>query len=185
MKNSISIKKISFFIIMLAIGWVLPLITMQIPDIGNMLCPMHIPVMICGLILGPWYGILLGFSLPLTRTLIFGMPVLFPSSISMAFELATYGLVSGLLYYYLNKINHKKLYLNLYVTLISSMIIGRIIYGIVRYLCSLFMEHRFTLNLFLTDSVLNSWPGVLIQLAMIPVLIVTVSKTHYVKEIKF
>lgn len=32
----------------LAIGIILPFITMQIPRIGNMLLPMHIPVILCG-----------------------------------------------------------------------------------------------------------------------------------------
>ncbi len=60
-----------------------------------MLLPMHIPVLLCGLICGWKYGILVGFILPLLRHTIFGMPILFPTGIAMAFELATYGFVIG------------------------------------------------------------------------------------------
>lgn len=78
-----------------AIGVVLPFFTGQIPQIGNMLLPMHIPVLLCGLICGWQYGGMVGFILPLLRTMLFGMPVLYPTGIAMAFELAAYGLVIG------------------------------------------------------------------------------------------
>ena len=71
--------------IFLVFGWILPLVTGRIPEIGNMLCPMHIPVMLCGFILGPWYGLIIGFITPLTRGFIFGMPTFYPTGISMAF----------------------------------------------------------------------------------------------------
>lgn len=45
----------------LALGLVLPFATAQIQQIGNMLLPMHIPVLLCGLICGWQYGGLVGF----------------------------------------------------------------------------------------------------------------------------
>ena len=74
-KNSLTIKKMALAAIFLVFGWILPLVTGRIPEIGNMLCPMHIPVMLCGFILGPWYGLIIGFITPLTRGFIFGMPI--------------------------------------------------------------------------------------------------------------
>ena len=79
----------------LAIGLLLPFLTGQIRQIGNMLLPMHIPVILCGLICGWQYGLGVGFVLPLLRCVIFGMPVLFPTAVSMSFELAAYGFTDG------------------------------------------------------------------------------------------
>jgi len=70
----------------IAIGLVLPFFTGQIPQIGRMLLPMHIPVFLCGLICGWKYGLMVGFILPLLRYAVFGMPVIFPNGIAMAFE---------------------------------------------------------------------------------------------------
>lgn len=82
----------------LALGLLLPFVTGQIPQIGSKLLPMHIPVYLCALICGWQYGGIIGFVLPLLRSLLFGMPVFFPSATAMAFELMTYGLVFGYLY---------------------------------------------------------------------------------------
>ena len=82
----------------LALAYVLPFLTGQIPEIGAMLCPMHIPVLLCGFICGwPW-GLAVGLVAPLFRSLILSMPPLFPTAVCMAFELGTYGAVAGLAY---------------------------------------------------------------------------------------
>ena len=96
MKNKI-IFNISFSGIMVALGMILPFLTGQIPEFGNMLCPMHIPVFICGLVCGWKYGLVVGFIIPLLRSSIFGMPPIYPTAVSMSIELATYGFISGLL----------------------------------------------------------------------------------------
>ena len=96
--NKNSIFKITFSSIMIAMAMVLPFLTGQIPEIGAMLCPLHIPVIICGLICGWKYGLVCGFVVPLLRSAIFGMPPMYPTAISMCFELATYGFICGILF---------------------------------------------------------------------------------------
>ena len=94
-------KKLCFAGLSLALCLILPFFTGQIPEIGNMLSPMHIPVLLCGLICGPVYGALVGFIAPFLRYFLFNMPPLIPSApggpsgLSMAFEMAAYGFVSG------------------------------------------------------------------------------------------
>jgi len=93
-----SIFKMVLAAMFLAMAYVLPFFTGQIPQIGSMLCPMHIPVLLCGFLCGwPW-GLAVGFFAPLLRSAILGMPPFFPTAVCMAFELATYGAVSGLIY---------------------------------------------------------------------------------------
>ena len=91
-------KKLTLAAMFFAIGIILPFFIGQIPLVGQMLLPMHIPVLLCGLIVGWQYGLATGFFLPLVRGMLFGMPALFPNGIGMAFEMATYGLVIGYLY---------------------------------------------------------------------------------------
>ena len=97
-KNASPMRQLVLAALFLALAFVLPLLTGQVPKVGNMLCPMHFPVLLCGFVLGGPWGLAVGFAAPLLRSVLFGMPPMFPVAISMAFELATYGLVSGLLW---------------------------------------------------------------------------------------
>jgi len=107
----------------LALCMVLPFLTGQIPEIGGMLCPMHIPVLLAGFICGPWYALAVGFLAPPLRFVMFGMPRLMPTGLAMAFELATYGLIVGILYRKL-----AKNVINTYVSMIAAMLLGRVVW---------------------------------------------------------
>ena len=86
MKENTALRKRILAALFLAIGLILPFITMQIPAVGKMLCPMHIPVLLCGYICGWPYGLLIGIITPLLRGVLFGMPAIFPNAFCMAFE---------------------------------------------------------------------------------------------------
>ena len=92
-----NIRKLVTAAMLMAVGIVLPFFTGQIPHVGNMLLPMHLPVIVCGLICGWQYGGIVGFMLPLLWYVLFGMPPM-PNGLAMAFELAAYGAISGFLY---------------------------------------------------------------------------------------
>ncbi len=173
-------QNLCFVAMFLALGLVLPFLTGQIPEIGNMLCPMHIPVMLCGLICGWKYGIMVGAVTPIMRSLIFGMPPLFPVAFAMAFELATYGFVIGILF---QKSNWKCIKA-LYRSLIIAMLCGRVVWGVVQ-MCVLGLgEGGFTLTLFLTEAFLNAIPGIILQLVLIPSVMLILGKTHTRKKRK-
>ena len=117
---SVRVLKLTYSALYLAIALVLPFLTGQIPQIGSMLCPMHIPALLCGFVCGwPW-GLAVGFISPLLRSVLFGMPDMFPTAVAMAFELAAYGAASGLLY----RVLPKKIG-SIYAALVLSMIAGR------------------------------------------------------------
>ena len=120
------IKNLVTAAMLLAAGIILPFFTGQIPQIGSMLLPMHLPVLICGLICGWPYGGIVGFVLPLLRYTLFGMPPM-PNGIAMAFELAAYGMIAGYLY------NHSRwqCIVSLYRSLVIAMLGGRILWGAV------------------------------------------------------
>lgn len=166
-------KKLTLTAMFLAIGMILPFLTGQIPQIGSMMLPMHIPVLLCGLICGWQYGAVIGFILPPVRYFIFGMPVLFPTGLAMAFELMTYGLVIGLLY----KKSRWKCIVSLYRCLLGAMISGRIVWGIVQTVLLGISGGMFTMKMFMAGAVLNAVPGIIIQLVLIPSVMVALKKT--------
>lgn len=161
----------------MALGIVLPFFTGQIPQIGGMLLPMHLPVLLCGLLCGWQYGGLVGFVLPLLRYAMFGMPPIFPTGIAMAFELAAYGIIAGYLY------NHSRWQgvISLYRSLIAAMIGGRIVWGVVRVLLTGVSGEPFTWQLFLSGAFLTAIPGIILQLVFIPVLMVALGRTGMVR----
>jgi len=161
----------------MAIGLMLPFLTGQIPQIGNMLLPMHIPVLLCGLICGWQYGLAVGFVLPPLRYVLFGMPVLFPTGIAMAFELATYGLVVGLAY----SRSRWKCVISLYRCLILAMLSGRIVWGIVQVLLLGLSGNSFSWQMFMAGAFLNAIPGIVLQLVLIPAIMVALNRTGLVR----
>ncbi|OUN35871.1 ECF transporter S component [Lachnoclostridium sp. An76] len=169
-------KKLTLSAMFLAIGMVLPFLTGQIPQVGNMMLPMHIPVLLCGLICGWQYGAVLGFILPLVRYLVFGMPVLFPTGTAMAFELMTYGLVIGLIYSF----SRWKCIISLYRALIGAMIAGRIVWAAAQMILLGVSGGTFTMKMFLAGAFFNAVPGIIIQLVLIPTVMVALGRTGLV-----
>lgn len=169
--NSTQLRKLTYSALYMAIALILPFVTGQIPEIGAMLCPMHIPALLCGFMCGwPW-GVAVGFISPLLRSVMFGMPAMFPAAIAMAFELAVYGGMAGLLY---SRLPRKRWMI--YAALLISMIAGRVVWGAVQALLAGLSGNSFTWTLFLTGAVINAIPGIIMQLALIPVLVVTMDK---------
>lgn len=169
-------KNLTLSAMFMAVGMVLPFLTGQIQQIGNMLLPMHLPVFLCGLICGWQYGVAVGFILPLLRSVTFGMPPLFPTATAMAFELATYGLVAGLLY----GRSRWQCVIALYRSLIAAMLAGRIVWGTVQIVLLGLSGSAFTWQMFISSALLNSIPGIIVQLILIPVIMVALNRTGLV-----
>lgn len=155
----------------LALALVLPFLTGQIPQIGNAFLPMHIPVLLCGFFCGPWYGLAVGFLAPLLRFALFGMPPVIPIGISMSFELAAYGFVSGGLYRLL-----KKRVFGVYVSLITAMILGRVIWAAARLTLYGLGKAPFGWAAFVAGAFTNAIPGIILQLVLLPPLVILLTK---------
>lgn len=160
----------------LTIGLVLPFVTGQIPQIGNMLLPMHIPVLLCGFICGWQYGLAVGFILPLLRHVMFGMPILFPMGIAMAFELAAYGFVTGWLY----GRSKWQCVIALYRSLIAAMLAGRVVWGVARVVLMGFGGQTFTFPMFIAGGFVTAIPGIILQLILIPAVMAALNRTGLV-----
>ena len=159
----------------LALALVLPFLTGQIPEIGSMLCPMHIPALLCGFFCGwPW-GLAVGLTAPVLRSLIFGMPPLYPVAVCMSVELAAYGAVSGFLY---SKLPRTKA--SIYISLLTAMAAGRLVWGIARFLCAGLNPSIFGFAAFWAGAVTTALPGIIVQILLIPILVMALEKHNAV-----
>ena len=169
------IKKLTLSSVCIALCVVLPVAFHSIPDGGSIFLPMHIPVLICGMLCGWPYGLLCGLMGPLLSSLITGMPpaVYLPA---MMVECGTYGAVSGLV---LNQVHTKNLYIDLYTALITAMLAGRIVSGIAK---ALIFSPGLALSAWVTASFVTALPGILIQLVFLPAVTVTLMRARVIPK---
>ncbi len=167
--------KLTYAAVCLALCLVLPFLIGQIPQIGQALSPMHIPVLLCGFLCGWPYGLVVGFIAPLLRSVLFGMPAMMPGAVSMAFELATYGCLTGLLY----KLFPKKIPY-IYVTLIIAMICGRVVWGLARFVISGLQSTSFPFSAFIAGAVTNAIPGIILHIVLVPIIVMALRKARLV-----
>jgi thiamine transporter ThiT len=176
MKTRSKLFKMCLAALFMALAYVLPFMTGHVPLIGTMLCPMHLPVLLCGFICGwPW-GLAIGLTAPIFRALTLGYPVLFPNAVSMAFELAAYGLVAGFMHRILPK---RKICI--YFSLITAMIVGRLVWGAMMFLCTGIRGGSFTLTAFLSGALLNAVPGIIVQIVLVPILVMVLDNPKVLK----
>lgn len=174
-QTSHRIRKLTYAALFLAIALVLPFLTGQIPEIGAMLSPMHIPVLLCGFVCGWSWGLVVGAVAPILRSLLFGMPTMFPTAVAMAFELAAYGAVSGILYKRLPKKTGF-----IYVALILSMIAGRLVWGLVQFILLGIQGTGFGVEAFLAGAVTSAVPGIILHIVLIPLLVLAMQRTKLI-----
>lgn len=176
MNERFSTKNMVTAAFFLALGMVLPFFTGQIPAIGSMLLPMHIPVLICGYVCGWQWGLLVGLIVPLLRSMTIGMPPMMPAAAAMAFELAAYGAFTGFFYDRLEKNT-----ISIYISLAAAMILGRIVWGLASMVFYGIMGNAFSLQLFLSGALLKAVPGIILQLVLIPVIIIALRKAKVIE----
>ena len=172
--NNDHLKQITAAAVCLALCLVLPFLTGQIPQIGSALSPMHIPVLLGGFICGPWYAAAVGLLAPLLRFMMFGMPPLMPTGVSMTFELAAYGLSAGFLY---NIFPKKTAFI--YAALIIAMFIGRVVWGVNRVLLIGVAGVDFSWQMFIAGAFINAVPGIIVHIALVPVIVVALKKVGF------
>ena len=174
-KTNSATRSIVLAALFLALAFVLPMVTGHVPQVGNMLCPMHFPILLCGFVLGGPWGLAVGFIAPLVRSVLFGMPPMFPIAIAMAFELAAYGLVSGVLW---RKVQHTVPMM--YAVLVSAMVAGRLVWGAVRFVLAGLVGSSFPFSAFLSGALLTAVPGIAAQLVLIPLILVALQKAKFI-----
>ena len=175
MKTRNSVKNMTMAAVCVALCVVLPIAFHSIPDAGSVFLPMHIPVLICGMICGWPYGLLCGLMGPLVSSALTGMPPIafLPA---MMVECGTYGLVSGLMLKY---VHTKRTYADLYIALVVAMIAGRVVSGIAK---ALIFTPGLALSAWITASFITALPGIVIQLVFLPSVVFTLMKARVIPQ---
>ncbi len=174
MKKMSPVKKSIITAVCIALCVVLPQAFHAIPNAGSVYCPMHIPVLLCGLICGWQYGLLCGIAGPLVSALITGMP---PAAVlpGMLVECAAYGALTGLM---MQLVHTKKVYPDLYISLLVAMLGGRIISGIAKAL--IFSAGSYSMTAWVTGSFVTSLPGIIVHLVLIPSIVYALMKAKLI-----
>ena len=163
------IKRLTITALCVALCVVLPMAFHMIPNAGSVMLPMHIPVLLCGLVCGWQYGLLCGLLGPLVSSVLTGMP---PAAIlpGMMVECGMYGCVGGLM---MERIRTGSLYADLYICLPVAMVAGRVISGVVK---ALILTPGLGFAAWATASFITALPGILVQLILLPNLIVALTR---------
>lgn len=186
MREMSSVKKSTICALCIALCYVLPM-AFHAVNLGAVFSPMHLPVFICGLICGGGYGLFCGIVGPIISCLLTGMPTV-AGLPTMAVELGIYGLMSGLL---MKTIRTKRLVPDLYISILISVLLGRIAAGLVGLaMTKLFAgEAAFAITGkggyfmgWLSAYFLTSWPGTVILLLFVPTIFVALMKAHLIPE---
>jgi len=147
----------------IAFGVILPVVFHFFGAMGPVFLPMHIPVLIAGLFLGGFAGLVVGVLTPFLSSLLTGMPPLMPTLPVMAVELAVYGAIGGCL--------HKIWRWNLYVSLATAMVAGRLAAAMMVYVLANMLHITVSPVAYVTGAVVTGLPGIVIQLAVVPLLV--------------
>ena len=174
-RNSLRIRRLIYAALYLAIALILPFLTGQIPEIGSMLCPMHIPVLLCGFVCGWPYGFAIGLISPILRSLLFGMPPLYPTAVAMMFELATYGAVAGVLYRWLPRNTGC-----VFAALIGAMLAGRIVWGVAQLVLLQIQGEAFSMAMFIAGAITSAVPGIVLHFILIPAVVIALRRAGLV-----
>lgn len=151
----------------LALCLLLPFMTGNNRELGTLFSLMHIPALLCGFVCGWQYGLIVGAIAPLLRFLLFGMPPMPVVAVPMAFELAVYGAVSGLLYQIFPKRNKY-----IYISLICAMIAGRICNVLTASLFGQAVALASFYNIFL-----STFAGIILQIIIVPLIVMALKRT--------
>ncbi len=170
------VKKLVFSALCSALCVILPMLFHFIPNAGTIFLPMHIPVLLCGMLCGWPYGLGCGLLGPMLSSLLTKMP---PMAVlpAMMVECAVYGAVSGFL---MQLLRDQKLGFRLYGSLIPAMLCGRIVSGIAK---ALIFSPGLSFSAWLTASFVTALPGIITQLILLPLLLSALMRAHLIPQI--
>lgn len=163
------VKKLVLAGMLTALGVLLPMLFHTFGIAGNIFLPMHIPVLLCGFLCGWRYGGLSGAAVVLLSSLFTGKPPIYPVGVGMILELAVYGITAALLVKVLPDI----------VALVGAMLAGRAILGVVNAIVFGFAGNPYSFKVFWTSAFVTPWPGIAIQIVLIPAILLTIKKLSH------
>lgn len=161
-----TIRQITGSALLSATGVLLPQVFHMLGGVatGSMFLPMHLPVLLAGMLYGPMCGASVGVLAPTLSFLIFGMPpaAKYPF---MLIELIFYGLAAGLFERALRRFDTA----NLIFTTFLAQAFGRAIYAGCLWLGGRFLVGvEFPAVATVMSTIATGLPGIVIQLVLVP-----------------
>jgi len=150
-----------------ALGVVLPML-FHVVGLGRVFLPMHLPVVACGLVVAPPVGFAVGFVTPLISSIATGMPPLMPMALLMTLELGALGAGAG--------VARRILKLPNAAAVVFAVIVGRTVGGLETIVLAPLLGLKPNIGAYLAASIITSWPGLLLQLAVAPAVAVAIDK---------
>ena len=172
-----SVKRAAITALCMALCYVLPLAFPAV-GLGATFSPLHIPVLLCGLVCGWPYGLFCGIAGPVISSLLGGMPAAV-QLIYMVPELAVYGLAAGLLF---SKIRTGKLLPDLYLSLIPAMLLGRTVGGLAQAAFYLSTARSYSVALWAGSYLLGTLPGAVLHLILLPLLVLVLVRSGLIPK---
>lgn len=177
MNKMSSVKQACITAVCIALCYVLPM-SFHALGLGSVFLPMHIPVLLCGMVCGGGYGLFCGITGPVLSCVLSGMPTA-TGLISMVPELVIYGLVSGLV---MKHLRTKNLYADLYIALTAAMLLGRVAGGVASACFYMGTGEAFSITIWAASYFVSTLPGIVSQLILIPILIITLMKARVIPK---
>ena len=143
------------------------------PNAGSIFLPMHIPVILAGMLLGPYLGGIVGALVPFLSCLAFTMPPLARMPF-MVLELAAYGILAGLFV--------RKLRLPVILSVVLTQIGGRLVYALSLLVAGGLLQIPGTSVLAVWTAVTTGIVGIILQLILIPALMAVLKKGGLLRE---
>jgi len=160
-------KDITLTALFITLGVTLPIAFHQMALAGRIFSPMHIPVFLAGIFVGPVSGLIVGLVCPVMSFLLTGMPPPYAVPL-MSLELPVYGVSIGIL---IRVIKFPIL------SLLLAMILGRLAFAFGLFVFGLFLSLPYGPEALIKVSVITGLPGIAIQLILIPLLMETIQLT--------
>lgn len=169
------VKNLVFTAVCAALCIVLPMAFHTVPNAGAVFLPMHIPVLLCGLICGWPYGLVCGLLGPFLSGFFTGMP---PAAMlpSMMVECAAYGLVTGLM---MKFVHTKSSIADLYISMLTAMVLGRTVAGLAKALILAPGTPPFA---WVSTSLITGIPGICIQLVIMPAVFFALTRARLIPK---
>lgn len=170
-----SVKKVCICSVCTALCYVLPL-AFHALGLGFVFSPMHLPVLLCGLLCGWPYGAFCGVAGPVLSSVLSTMPS--PAQlVHMVPELCVYGLAAGI---GMKLIRTGKTVPDIYLSLLPAMLLGRMVGGAVQAVFYFSTARSYSAALWVSSYVVGTLPGAVLQLLVLPALVLVLTRARLI-----
>lgn len=158
----------------IALCVVLPMAFHAIPQGGVLFSPMHLPVLLCGIVTSWPFGLICGIAGPLLSSLFTGMPGA-PMLPQMMVELGSYGFMAGLMMRIAGRSGKLS---GVVLSLVAAMLFGRITAGLAR--AFIFARGSYSFPAWISSYFVSCLPAIIMQLVLIPLIYIALRKAGFV-----